>query len=176
MKKNTFLYILLFFLIVVNGFFLFNYIGVHNFNEPDESQREKNFIVKELGFNDRQLEEFNNKSKGHHETMTRFSEEVRVLKDQLFSTLTDDNVQVATVDSISALICDIETLKEKEVFYHFKMIQDIANDEQKEKFKSILKDALRRGDNENRPPPPSEAEGHRPPPPGDAEGHRPPPR
>ncbi len=148
---------------------------MRSFDGPEDSRRDKNFIVKELGFNAKQLEEFNEKSKGHHETMTRFSEEIRILKDQLFSSLTDDNVQVATIDSISSLICDIETLKEKEVFYHFKMIQDIADDEQKEKFKSILKDALRRGDNENRPPP-NGAEGHRPPPPNEGEGHRPPPR
>lgn len=175
MKKNTFLYILLVFLIAVNGFFLFNYMGIHNNDRPEGSQRDKNFIVKELGFNAKQLEAFNKKSEGHHETMMGLSAEIRVLKDKLFSTLTDDTVKVATIDSISSLICDKETQKEKEIFYHFRMIHDVANDKQKEKFKTILMDALRQGDQGNRPPP-NGADGHRPPPPGDREGNRPPPR
>ena len=58
---------------------------------------------------------------------------------------------------------------------HFKMIQNIATDKQKEKFKTILMDALRQGDQGNRPPPNGE-DGRRPPPRGGSEGHRPPPR
>jgi hypothetical protein len=175
MKKNTFLYILLIFLIAVNGFFLFNYMGMHNDDRPEGSQRDKNFIVKELGFNAKQLEAFNKKSEGHHEKMEHLTDDVRVLKDKLFGTLNNDDVNEAVIDSISALICLKETAKEKEIFYHFRMIRDIANDKQKEKFKTILMDALRQGDQGNRPPPDG-ADGHRPPPPGDREGNRPPPR
>ena len=163
MKKNTILYVLLVFLFVVNGFFLFNYMGIRSENRPKEPQRNKSFIVKELGFNAAQLEQFNKKSKGHHETMIRLSDSIKALKDKLFSTLSDDSITEETIDSISSLICEKETEKEKEVFYHFKMIQDIANDQQKEKFNSILMDALRQGDHGNRPPPNGE-EGHRPPP------------
>ncbi|MBC3847154.1 hypothetical protein H8K90_12230 [Winogradskyella echinorum] len=164
MKKNTFLYILLVFLIVVNGFFLINYIGKNNDSRPEESQREKDFIVRELGFNDTQLERFYVKSAGHHPTMMRLSNDIKELKDKLFNKLSDDEINESTIDSITALICDKETEKEKEIFYHFKMIRDIANDKQKEKFNSILMDALRRGDRGNRPRPPMRGEGHRPPP------------
>ena len=58
-----------------------------------------------------------------------------------------------------------KTKKEKEIYYHFRMIRDIANDEQKEKFEGILLDALRQGDQGNRPPPPNGQDGQRPRPP-----------
>ncbi len=164
MKKNTILYILLIFLIVVNGFFLFNYMGKPNDNIPNKSKRNRDFIVKELGFNKTQLAQFRENSKGHHETIMRLSDDIKELKDSLFETLSDDSINEATIDSISTLVCAKETEKEKETFYHFKMIRDIANDKQKEKFKSILMDALRQGDKGNRPPPLNREEGHRPPP------------
>ncbi|NRD19731.1 hypothetical protein HNV08_06695 [Winogradskyella eckloniae] len=165
MKKNTILYILLVFLIAVNGFFLFNHIGYEPTNDPKKSQQNKEFIVEELGFNASQTKEFKEKSKGHHKTMMRLTDDVRKLKDELFGTLSDETINEATIDSISNLICEIEKEKEKEIFYHFKMIRDIANAEQREKFNTILLDALRQGDRGNRPPPQDGAEGHRPPPP-----------
>ncbi|WP_299107234.1 hypothetical protein [uncultured Winogradskyella sp.] len=175
MKKNTFLYILVVFLIIVNGFFLFNYMGNHNDNDSREPERNKGFIVKELGFNASQLEEFNKKSEGHHHRMMGLADEIKELKDKLFSSLSDDTIKQETMDSISSLICEKERAKDKEIFNHFKMIQNIATDKQKEKFKTILMDALRQGDQGNRPPPNGE-DGRRPPPRGGSEGHRPPPR
>ncbi|WP_299100697.1 hypothetical protein [uncultured Winogradskyella sp.] len=165
MKKNTILYVLLIFLIAVNGFFLFNYIGKGNAKGPRESQQNKEFIIEELGFDASQIKQFRKKSKGHHKTMMQMSDDVRKLKDQLFGTLSNDIVSEATIDSISNLICEKEKEKEKEIFYHFKMIRDIANEEQREKFNNLLLDALRKDDRGNRPPPRDGIEGHRPPPP-----------
>ncbi|SDR95503.1 hypothetical protein [Winogradskyella sediminis] len=164
MKKNAILYILLVFLIVVNGFFLYNYMGLSRNDRPKGQQRDKDFIVKELNFNAAQLEEFNEKNKGHHQTIKNLSDEVKVLKDYLFSMLSNDSINPKIIDSITSLVCEKETAKEKETFYHFKMIHNISNEKQKEKFKSILFDALRQGDNANRPLPPNMTEGHRPPP------------
>jgi len=163
MKKNVILYVLLVFLIVVNGFFLFNYIGNNNARNINEPQRNRNFIVKELGFNKTQLDQFREKSKGHHISMMRLSDEIKDLKDELFGKLSDDFVDESVIDSISSLICEKEKIKEKEVFYHFKMIQELSNDTQKEKFKTIIMDALRQDDTGQRPPP-RDGEGHRPPP------------
>ncbi|WP_299123766.1 hypothetical protein [uncultured Winogradskyella sp.] len=174
MKKNTILYILIIFLIVANGFFLFNYMGKSNSNRPNRHQGNKDFIVKELGFSNIQLEQVKDRSKEHHEKMRRLSDDIKALKDNLFSKLTDVGVNKVDIDSITSLIGAKQTEKEKEIFNHFKMIQDIANEEQKEKFKKILIDALQRGDVGNKPPP-NGPDGHRPPPHQDR-GRRPPPR
>jgi protein CpxP len=162
MKKNTILYILLIFLIIVNGVFLFNYLGKDQGESPRGRQTPSDFIVKELEFNKTQLAQFRENSKGHHEAIRGFSDDIKSLKDVLFGKLSDDSINDATLDSVTALIGEKEMQKEREVFSHFKMIQELSNNKQKEKFKNIIKDALHRGDRGNRPPPPEE--GHRPPP------------
>lgn len=174
MKKNTILYILLIFLVVVNAFFLFNYLGETNQRSTKEPQKDRDFIVNELGFNESQLAQFRENSKDHHESMMNLSDDIKNLKDELFSNLTGDVVKDEIIDSLASLICDKEKQKDKEVFSHFKMIQELSNEKQKEKFKTIIMDALRRGDPGNRPPPDGK-DGQRPPP-RDRESHRPPPR
>ncbi len=164
MKRNTILYVLLIFLIIVNGFFLVNYLKGGNDNKIREPHRNRDFIVKELGFDTAQLEQFNASSEKHHKTMMRLSDEIRSLKDDLFPTLFDKSVNESVIDSLTSLICEKEKEKEKEIFYHFRAIQGIANDKQKEKFKTILMDALRQGDQGNRPPPPQGKDGRRHPP------------
>lgn len=140
-------------------------MGKSNSKIQHEPQRDKDFIVKELGFSESQIAQFKENSKEHHKTMKRISDEIKILKDELFGKLSDDSVDEATIDSISALIGEKESVKDKEVFYHFKMIQELSNAKQKEKFKAIIMDALRQGDQGNRPPRLGEGEGHRPPPP-----------
>ena len=103
MKKNLVLYILLVFLIAVNGFFLFNYIGKNGNNGQKGTKGPENFILKELGFNDAQLEQFREKSQGHHETMINMSDDIRDLKDELFDNLSKDSVNESTIDSITHL-------------------------------------------------------------------------
>ena len=87
MKKNLILYILLVFLIVVNGFFLFNYMGNSNKNKQKGPKGPGNFIVKELGFNEDQLKQFREKSRGHHQAMMDLSDNIKNLKDELFDRL-----------------------------------------------------------------------------------------
>lgn len=129
-----------------------------------EAKRNRNFIVKELNFNATQLEQFNVKSEKHHEAMKRLSHEIKALKDELFPNIFDKAINESVIDSLMSLICEKEKEQEKEIFYHFRAIQDIANDEQKEKFKMILMDALRKGNQGNRPPPPPDNDRRRPPP------------
>lgn len=164
MKKNLVLYVLLVFLIAVNSFFLFNYIGKNSNNGQKGTKGPGNFIVKELGFNEAQTEQFREESQGHHEAMMNMSDDIRGLKDELFGNLSNDSVKDSTIDSITSLIGEKQKVKEVEAFYHFKMIREICNDKQKEKFKNIIKDALHRGGLRGQMPPPPEGAGkHRPP-------------
>ncbi len=167
MKKNIILYVLLIFLIISNGFFVFNYIGKKYDRNPRDPQGNKNFIVKELGFNDAQLKQFEKRSKGHHQMIMELSDEMRVLKDELFDKLSDDSVTQITIDSMTSLIGQKAKQKDAEAFRHFKMIRDLCNEKQKEKFKIIIKDALHKGGEQGQMPPPPEGriEGRRPPPP-----------
>ncbi|MBT3587140.1 MAG: hypothetical protein HN507_00670, partial [Flavobacteriaceae bacterium] len=56
MTKNTILYVLLTFLIIANGFFLYDYLGKPDRNGPRNNPEQ--FIVKELNFNTNQMQEF----------------------------------------------------------------------------------------------------------------------
>ncbi|MFP4845713.1 Spy/CpxP family protein refolding chaperone [Winogradskyella sp. PE311] len=164
MKRNTVLYVLIIFLIIANGFFLFNYIGNNNHKGPETEGRDKEFLVKELNFNDAQLAEFREKSKDHREIMILYSDDIKRLKDELFSHLSNELVNDSVIDSITLLIGEKERQKDREVFNHFKMIQEICNNKQKEKFKVIIKDAMRQGERRQRPPR-GNNNGQRPPPP-----------
>ncbi len=137
-----------------------------NDNRENRPQEPMNFIANQLNFDDAQLEKMEVINDKHHFEMRRISDDLRGLKDDLFKELSNTDLQNETVDSLTTLIGNKQKERETEVFYHFRSIQDICNEKQSEKFEVIIKDALRKGDN-NGP------EGQRPPPPN---GHGPPPR
>ena len=165
MKKNVLLYILLIFLVIVNGFFLFNYGTASKKTNQGEPNRPFNFITKELKFDDVQQQKMEILSKAHHQKMRATSNAIKKLKDALFNSLSQPDVKENYIDSITTLIGNNEKEKDLEIFHHFKDIQNICNDKQKKKFKRIISDALHRaggrgqrslherGDNNGAPPP-----------------------
>lgn len=153
MKKNILLYILLFFLITVNGFFLYNYMGKPHFKKDKEYNGSLGFITKQLKFDDKQLEKMKIINEEHHQNMMRIKLRSRELKDALFNKMSDDFVDKKNIDSITTLIGQNEKELDTEVFYHFKSIQELCNNQQKETFKKIIKDALQKNSGRNQRPP-----------------------
>jgi len=143
MTKNLILYVLLAFLIIANGFFLYDYLGKPDRNGPRNNPEQ--FIVKELNFNADQMQEFKGLGKNHRERMMELDQEHKQLKDKLFNKISENNVNALEIDSISSLIGENIKNKDLEVFNHFRAIQEICNDNQKEKFKRIVMDALHKG-------------------------------
>ena len=175
MKKNIPLYILLFFLIVMNGFFLYNYLGIGEKDEQKGPIRPENFLVKELGFDDSQQEKLRVLGEVHHNRMRGLSDELRVLKDELFLGLSDTSLKHMNKDSIAGLIGEKETAKDLEVLRHFEQVQELCNNKQKEKFSEIIKDALRRAGRDQGPPRGERPEANRPSHNGFEENRPPPP-
>lgn len=149
MKKNVLLYILLAFLIIVNGFFVVNYLGKSKKHRGSKDDR-RNYIVKKLDFNEAQMVQFEELKNGHREKIKSLSDDIKVLKNDLYDNISNPNFREANLDSITTLIAMKEKEKDIVVFKHFKNIEGICNDEQKDKLKLIIKDALhrqgRRGD------------------------------
>jgi len=171
MKKNTILYILLVFLVLFNGFFLFNFLGEISSDKGNETKDPMGFVRQQLNLSASQIETFEIINKEHHQKMRGFNDDLRGLKDALFNNISENSLDEESVDSIVTLIGEKQKVKEMEIYAHFKSIQDLCDAKQKEKFKKILKDAIRRGDG-NRPPHPEgqkgrDGNGHRPPPPND---------
>lgn len=148
MNKNILLYILLVFLIVVNGFFLFNYLG-NSADKPNEMERKRpmDFIVEVLEFDDNQIEQFEKLNEEHHQSMIKYTEDTKNLKDELFTLITADDVSNTKIDSIIGLLGVKEQEREKSIFYNLRGIQSICNDKQKANFEKIIKDALRKSGN-----------------------------
>lgn len=145
MKKNTILYVLIIILVIANGFFLYNYLG-HDSKKRDRQKDRTSFIIKKLGFEGEQVDRYKNFKELHREKMRLMSDDIRLLKDDLFSKLADAEISESYIDSITSLIAEKEKAKDKEVFAYFKKVRDMCRDDQKDKFDKLLKDALNRED------------------------------
>ena len=140
MKKNTVLYLLLVVLIIMNGFFLFNYLGSSQHKGPKESG---NFITSELKFNDSQLSAFKAFEDKHHENMMAIGDETKSLKDELFQQISAPTINQNNIDSLIHSISEKEILKEKELFNRLRNIYELSDAEQKEHFSEIIEKARR---------------------------------
>ncbi|MBU2950085.1 hypothetical protein KO493_05170 [Tamlana agarivorans] len=170
MKKNLLLYILLFFLLVVNGFFLFDYMENSHDAKKSEAKNPLGFIVKELKFSEVQLKDFKRINKTQRREMELVDQALRRTKDALFEKISSASVRTKEIDSLTTIIGENQKTKENLVFKHLRSIQELCNEKQKQKFQSILKDALHKGkgrDGQRMPNLPQfrGREGHRPPPP-----------
>jgi len=140
MKKNTVLYVLLIVLIIMNGFFLFNYLGRPQHKGVKASSA---FIVKELNFNESQLAEFKQLEENHHIAMQSIGDDIKVNKDKLFKKITAPTIDRVKVDSLIHEISKTDVLREKELFNKLRGIYEICNENQKKQFTDILKKARR---------------------------------
>ena len=102
MKKNLPLYIMLVFLIVVNGFFMYKFMGDTPNKKPRKQQKTSDFIIEELGFSYEQLEQFKVSNQDHNTVMRQLSEDIRDLKDELFNKLSNKSVDEKLIDSLTS--------------------------------------------------------------------------
>ena len=166
MKKRLLLYILLAFLVAMNGFFLFKQFSSSETKGP-QRRGPKNFIAKQLEFDEAQTIQFEKLNELHHEKIREILDATKESKDALFDQLTNETISNRTIDSLAHVIAKKQTLKELEIFNFFRTVSALCNANQKVRFKTIIKDAVRgpggpggngppgRGGSENRPPPPA---------------------
>ncbi|MEP3209586.1 MAG: hypothetical protein ABJN95_10375 [Maribacter sp.] len=166
MKKNLLLYILLGFLVLMNGFFLFNHFSTSDKSSP-QRPGQVNFISKQLDFDTDQLQQFKALEQEHREKMRAILDAIKNSKDVLFDKLSDEKVDPSEIDGIATIIAEKEKAKDLETFRFFREVGEICNETQRERFNAIVKDAIHRqgpprgrkgpprgpGD-EGRPPPP----------------------
>lgn len=166
MKKNLLLYILLGFLVIMNGFFLFKHFSSSNQNEH-RNPPPGNFIAKQLEFDAMQSQQFEKLDVAHREKMNAILNDIKASKDVLFNKLSDEKSKTSEIDSLARVVANKEVKKELETFSFFKAVGKICNEKQKERFNTIIKDALRRQgpQGQDGPPPGGPEDEGRPPPP-----------
>ncbi len=165
MKKDLLLYILLGFLVIMNGLFLFKHFGTANKNGPMR-KAPRNFIARQLEFDASQLQQYEKLDKVHRKKINALLEDIKSSKDALYNKLSDETVNNVAIDSIASRIAIMEKKKELETFHFFKSVGEICTESQRVGFKGIIKDALgRQGPPGGNGPPPRPGGEHEPPPP-----------
>ena len=150
MKKNVLLIVFLGFLMVMNGVLL--YLVVKKPNQKQRPPRE--FISSRLDFNEEQTESFMELDREHHRKMRGIDNELRELKEILFSNLGGTELSDEELDSLAKKIGKLSTAREMEVFRYFRQIEENCDAKQKQKLKRIVSGALRPGPPGDRPPSP----------------------
>ena len=140
MKKQTILYILLIFLIVSNGFFIFHYLG-----KPGHRDGKSRFsLVEELNFNEEQQEKYSALRTAHFDRMKSISMKIGSLKEAMYVNVSEKELSEPFLDSITDLIAMEEKRKDLEMFKHFKDVRQICDDDQKQQLSLIVKEAIKR--------------------------------
>ena len=141
MKKNTLLYILVVFLLVMNGYFMYEIFVDKRPKGPNPGK----FLAKELQFDAAQMEAFSEMNDKHHEDMMAIMRDVRRLKDELFDYISQPTYDEEKIRQLTAEIGEKTRLRDEKTFYHFKEVQKICTDEQRTRFNELIKEALRPG-------------------------------
>ena len=141
MKKNTILYILIVFLALANAFFLTKHLS------HPRGKKMKNpgdFVAEQLKFDDGQMEKFKVLNDKHIKDMETISKDIKTLKGSLFTKISEEGISKKTVDSLTSMIGHYEAQRDAKTYYHFRAVQELCTDEQKERFNEIVKKALRK--------------------------------
>lgn len=165
--KTKLLPIILFLLILLNGFLIFMLI-----NKPHEKSvgpPEKSFLAEKLQFSEKQTDKFLEFDRIHRDNMMEIQHNIKEQKDVLFNFFKKEEFNL---DSLTHNIGMLEAKKETEIFTFFNKVRSLCTKEQTIKFDKIIKSALKGGERGNRPP----RGGDRNRPPGDEEMPPPPPR
>ncbi len=127
MNKVKILSILTITLLLLNLFL----VGFMISNKPPRQGKDgpRNIIIEKLKFNDNQIEEYDKLIKWHRTEMDKSEEELKVLKNQLYSTLTKDsanNLKDSIISEINKVQFRIESIHYK----HFMDIKNLCNKDQ----------------------------------------------
>jgi len=170
--KSKLLFILLIFLILLNGFLIFMLI-----KKPHENQqefRQRNFLPEQLEFSETQTKQFKELDKTHRNFMMSLEKRIMTQRDVLFNSFQQEDFNI---DSLTNKIGLLEAKRESEVFNFFKKVRTICTEEQAVKVDQLIKKAIRgasgqgpQQDGQRMPPP---RDGNMPPP---NQGTPPPPR
>jgi Spy/CpxP family protein refolding chaperone len=137
METTKFLKTIIFLLVLINlGTVLFLWI-----NRPQPKDNFGGFFAKELNFTAQQKEQFEVLRDEHRTQRESLKEFNKLNHDAYFDLLKNPNIDYATVKKAAQEIAAIKEQEELLVFYHFKKVRAICNEDQKQKFDKIVNEA-----------------------------------
>lgn len=98
-----------------------------------------------LNLTDAQMETIDKIRESHIAQMQKTREELKVLKDKIFSNLSNPNADTNSVRDIANQIGILEARTDLITFDNFREVRKVCSDEQKKKFDEVYMDLLRMG-------------------------------
>ena len=131
---------------------------------PPQSEKQdgRKFLTEELKLNPSQVEKFEALREEHFKLTSKYNEEMRKNKDDLFSLLNQNVPDSNKASEIASKIGELQKQIDIATFNHFAKLREICDDTQKTKFGKIIEDVLRK----MAPPPPHPPGAPPQPPPG----------
>ena len=117
-----------------------------------ENKGPANFIIKELKFEEAQIESFNKLKFAHQESLQALQITGRELREDYFQLLRNDTTDQVLANQILLQIANNQKTIEQVTFSHFQSVKNICDSVQKEKFDSIILEVIHRM-KDNRPKP-----------------------
>ena len=117
-----------------------------------ENKGPANFIIKELKFEEAQIESFNKLKFAHQESLQALQITGRELREDYFKLLRNDTTDNLLADQLLIQIANNQKAIEQITYEHFQSVKNICDSVQKEKFDGIILEVTHRM-KDNRPKP-----------------------
>lgn len=142
--KSKLLPILFIILVLINGFLIFMLLKKPHQNSVQRQHKERDFLTNKLKYTEHQKTKFISLDHIHRASMMRLDQQIRKHKEVMFNSFSNST---KNIDSLAALIGELEGKKEVEVFHFFKSVRKICTKKQQAKFDEIITEALKGGKN-----------------------------
>ncbi len=137
--------------LLISNTVILAFIFFENPTMADNKGPEK-FIIKELKFDEAQIESFNKLKFAHQDSVQALQRTGRELRENYFQLLRNDSTDQVLANQILIQIANNQKAIEHIAFEHFKSVKNICDSVQKVKFDSIILEVIHRM-KDNRPKP-----------------------
>ena len=142
-QSKSKLYLLLIGILLITNiamlfFFLGNKEGGRRGGRGDRSAMMKEFLQKDIGFNEQQLNQYDTLSKLHREKMKSDFDQLRNSKEQQFKELGAKGFSDSVIAGIVNQSAEKQKIMEMQMLNHFASIRKICSPEQQVKFDSLF--------------------------------------
>ncbi len=139
--------------IAMLSFFIWNKDGGKPGKRPDRKEMISNFLQKEIGFNQQQLQQYDTLSDKHREHIKEMFEKLRGTKDKQFAQLAAGDFSDSIINSVADQSAESQKIMEVQMFNHLKNIRMLCTPEQLPKFDSLFIKILNKRGGEGRKKP-----------------------
>ena len=136
--QNKFLVLLVAILLVANLGLMLYFFGFKNRHAPERSRPMSDFVQKELGLNPDQTEKFKQLRDEHRAAVKPVVDEMKRLKDSLYSLLQNPQASDSTAKVIAKRIGEKQEEFEILIYHHFEKVREICDSSQLPKLDTLV--------------------------------------